>query len=1284
MPFLLLRRLLARLVCCPLSFAQQASIAFASDTDSTAYGQPQTAPDWLIERADDSTAAYTFWPIYSSKRAFSQVGRAWLILLTFLLAVPVLAQQTPTAPKVIPPSPEAATLFRFLDYPVNVTGVPDISIPVYEVKSGALSVPITLSYHAGGRRASDETGAAGLGWALHAGGMISRTVYGAPDDRSSFPNPLTPMSTFMNVPNTNENALGYHYFKDLYSESNPNGWDSEYDIFSYYFGNKSGKFILSPDRDSVYLMPQAPLKFSVAFGSSNLTSTVVDEKGNLFEFGKDDGWAAVPGYGSCQTGQLLTRIISANKQDTITFAYSIRSHSQASTVAQVNIVDNNETPTAYPGGQPSAFPQRINTTSIQYSNVQRIKLIKFREGYVKFIPYTQVGLYGRVDTTDQISSIQLLSRQGQLIKTVRLQTSQLGYSNAAPVSKLDQLLFQDPIGATVERYIFDYFPDGTNSNPMTTGGVDFWGYLNGYVGDIIPYYNILVQSSDAYGTLQQPGSLAIGGADKEPHAGAAQSGVLQRITYPTGGSTEFKYEGNRAQRGSKFYECPGLRVAQTITRDSVGGPPQVRTFRYGPLTSYGGESGCGERDYLTTSMGDMSYEMRYFPLISTATPSNPNSSQYNLNNTSASNCSGNGCDFRSYRRRTYSSQFLPGIAELANAPTYYTIVTEYRGQPIGSEGKTVYHYSAPPVDNFQYYPKPQYPGTLPIGGAINGAPSQVRSFWVYATDANLQVPYVTQVNQWNRSQLTEKTEYKYVPANLSYQPVHSMFYTYGATLTKTLRGQHLYQNIVIGSNTSYNHNASLDQYMTEVCHMPLFSFSDYYVTTGRVQLDGTQEVFYNEGNSFTKTTVYTYNDRLLLKSQWVQANGKTLTTQTTYPFDTPTVPVHQQMLIGHLLDYPVEQRTYADQQLLTTTQTQYQAVTRPGATLFTPARVLTATRNDPLQPRVLFNHWDARGNVTDQQQAKGAHEAYQWGYQQRYPVAHVVNAQNQQEQQLGPMIAAPAYGSFWYDYTSAPTPAAQTFITKVTGPVTLQLAFQGGQGSSSSYPRAQPLLLFRCYLYAMQGSSYNQTLYLKTGGPCSSVSASQDNLTFANVPPGTYGLEITRQAASLSPVDCFEAQGAAILNYVYQTGSQSVTLLGDKEFYAETFEEHPARSTSHAQTGKYGSDGNAFTIPFYPPTGRSYVLDWQQWDNGRWVYHREPYAGKTFAAGTYVDDVRVYPVDAQISTYTYEPLVGVTSATDTNGRSTRYEYDAYGRLSRVRNHLGQILSQQQYHYVGRP
>ena len=54
---------------------------------------------------------------------------------------------------------------------------------------------------------------------------------------------------------------------------------------------------------------------------------------------------------------------------------------------------------------------------------------------------------------------------------------------------------------------------------------------------------------------------------------------------------------------------------------------------------------------------------------------------------------------------------------------------------------------------------------------------------------------------------------------------------------------------------------------------------------------------------------------------------------------------------------------------------------------------------------------------------------------------------------------------------------------------------------------------------------------------------------------------------------------------------------------------------------------------------------------------------------------------AMIYTYTYEPLVGMTSETGPDGRTIYYDYDGFGRLQFIRNHLGEIIKKHEYHYA---
>ncbi len=110
-------------------------------------------------------------------------------LLTFLLttSVTVIGQTNPSnvnlIPNVAPPTPDVAKLGQFGQYPVNYfTGLVNIDIPLYEIKAGDLTVPISLRYHTSGIKVTEKASWVGLGWSLEPGGTVSRTVMGLADE----------------------------------------------------------------------------------------------------------------------------------------------------------------------------------------------------------------------------------------------------------------------------------------------------------------------------------------------------------------------------------------------------------------------------------------------------------------------------------------------------------------------------------------------------------------------------------------------------------------------------------------------------------------------------------------------------------------------------------------------------------------------------------------------------------------------------------------------------------------------------------------------------------------------------------------------------------------------------------------------------------------------------------------------------------------------------------------------------------------------------------------------
>ena len=65
-----------------------------------------------------------------------------------------------------------------------------------------------------------------------------------------------------------------------------------------------------------------------------------------------------------------------------------------------------------------------------------------------------------------------------------------------------------------------------------------------------------------------------------------------------------------------------------------------------------------------------------------------------------------------------------------------------------------------------------------------------------------------------------------------------------------------------------------------------------------------------------------------------------------------------------------------------------------------------------------------------------------------------------------------------------------------------------------------------------------------------------------------------------------------------------------------------------------------------------------------------------------LDALRSHPdmVNTMITTYTYEPLVGIKTITDPRGNTMTYHYDEFNRLEFVKDKDGNLVSENKYNY----
>jgi hypothetical protein len=142
------------------------------------------------------------------------------------------------------------------------------------------------------------------------------------------------------------------------------------------------------------------------------------------------------------------------------------------------------------------------------------------------------------------------------------------------------------------------------------------------------------------------------------------------------------------------------------------------------------------------------------------------------------------------------------------------------------------------------------------------------------------------------------------------------------------------------------------------------------------------------------------------------------------------------------------------------------------------------------------------------------------------------------------------------------------------------------------------------------------------------------------------------------------------------------------DIFYESFEEGNGNSTDD-KTGHYGHAG-VYTKALSGLDAGSYTLTYWQKSGSVWslISTQATVTGSTYTIGAspaingQIDDVRFYPSAALVTTYTYDPLVGMTSATDAKSQVTYFEYDGFQRLINIKDKDGYIIKHTDYHYQG--
>lgn len=501
----------------------------------------------------------------------------FITLLSICAFKTAFPQAEQTLNKVVIAPPTAASLIKYADIPVNYhTGIPQIGLPIYSLKEGSLELPISLSYHAGGIKLDEQASWVGLAWSLNAGGVITRTVMGTPDEQTT-----SEFSTNEKGHLSNNGYNNYYFKPDGFSPIATHDVafitdiaggiiDGEPDLFFFNFNGYSGKFYFNDDGRPV-VVPESDLKIDYTYtGAGSVKQFVITTSdGVKYYFGCTDNTGDTDpvemthnfytgddlifytGTNNTIASWYLSKIVSADNQFSITLNYTPEEYSYKTVV-----------------GRPLNNTTYTGTTNLAkyYGHwVQGVRLTSITTSSSNVTVYFDAGP-AREDLSDYMSASSLNDAPNTSAKSlgaIRILTSlndcrkfTFSYSYfTSDVAGLPAPSFAGTSTADLKRlklnqvkeekcdgtqslppYVFDYFTDALPRR--LSFAKDHWGFINGKTTNdrLIPTFYEKIGTSGVFNEKI--------GADRDSYWPAMRASTLKKITNPTGGFTEFDFEAN--------------------------------------------------------------------------------------------------------------------------------------------------------------------------------------------------------------------------------------------------------------------------------------------------------------------------------------------------------------------------------------------------------------------------------------------------------------------------------------------------------------------------------------------------------------------------------------------------------------------------------------------------------------------------------------------------------------------------------------------------------------------
>ena len=1179
-------------------------------------------------------------------------------------------------------TPNAASLGQYGQIPVNYfNGLPEISIPLSTFKAKGYELPISVSYHASGHRPDSHPGWVGLGWSLRAGGMINRIVNGYKDEKSE--------KEFQYLSNVSYGDIQSAYYYQAEEFQNINWSDEEMlrDFDSYSFsdrilGTEPDEFQISIDdiQASFYIVgnnkikikskTNANFKASIKLDTSNTSLVLYKDiheynnlESELFTYiseiviTKDDGtkyyfggdmnaieFSCVqhPQFHCISNGSYinsgewkssgtantwLLRKIELTNGEAINFEYEKR--------GTPIIVSDCHYAEIYALEGANRLDYMANTK--QYPNqYQNIFFTFIQPSYLKSIRSAVTGneiLFQKSPTTELSYDI---SKPAFEFRVARFLEGNGMYDRNWSYEKLMAHNYYMQLDEMVEknkRTQFRYSKDPDSRLRLLSiatcdnNGNEMGSYRMDYNKLRLPSYNS--KKTDKWGYYN---NRYYGNTDYEdlasyriPDENYMQAEILMGITYPTGGRTEFVYEAHRHSQIAKQFDF------EVVAGSGTAGGLRIKEIK----NIEGGKSVTRTFEYtdsLGYSSGILSGNHLYY-VTGRQHVKYHYSRWWGLVHTSGE---------VNYKADYYIMK-EDNINQLSttngNHVTYSRII-----EKLSDGSKTIYTYS-----NHDLY--------------MDETPVQMLD------NINNEVLTNAFISKELERGLLLKTEY----LNSDGLPIRTETNRYNSSPER-------YDDFV----KSANQVRLVGGNVRRVSALKLYTFYPYLESKTTTVYDPLSR------NSLTTLEKYEYNAyKLPVKVSIVNSKGEEEVQLISYTGDL-TYATFDAMKKLHMVNFPVEKTLMRNRHVVSSELSLYHRNELNGD--YVSSEFYKAKIDRPLPysqfvrfngglkdkhydfPEMIYTRFDRHSNITEFVEKGMQPTTCLWSHNGEYPTGVFENARNDYEET-----------SQYEDYrkhvniplsrsNEAQNLKTHEFYTSRSGIVEINMSgVLGWNWHISGRLDGKDFGLLSMRSRDEVGSPWTEYR-----------SAYKDKVTL-EVTEGFHRIQIMSTRVYKGS-DAIEDDGSLQYSYWGQRKIDPI-IKGHNEVLYINFENY--HNADAPQFGFHSSKSytGAYIVELPTRPDRDYRIDYRVYKDGEWHYRADDFkeGAYTINEGIHpIDDIRVYPDDASVSTYTYYPFVGVRSKTDGRGMTESYDYDRLGRLKSVKDADGYFIKTFEYKYHDQP